>query len=506
MERSSHYYEKEIKKNQREFFRLVNKIPKTASNVHKQQLAWAAMHHANGRPTDVFSSDIIEKVFLDLAQQNSIPLAEEFDKGTVLHVMSEAYTYGGHTRCVERWISLWPEHRHSCIVMRQRHSIAFPETLREKVEASGGTMILNRFESSKSKLKIALCLRELAAHYEYIVLHVHPADPVPILAFGTSEFKRPVIYFNHATHIFWVGISIADHVADLGSCSHDITTKYREAKASSILGIPGDNNINSLNLDKTEARRAMNIPAHAKVVFSSGSHQKYAPIGSPSFKEVVSDILSAHPDAVFYIVGIEKEDHFWPELKKRFPERLVIYGKLDYATGYLQLLAASDLVIDSYPVGGGTAITDAVKAGKPVLTLHTFFQSDYLLNSKASCSTYEEFKEKAYRILHEPAYGDEIYQDVYEKWHADLSSEAWRARCQAIYDSLPACHQIHDFTSPPPPAQITRVTLITSRWATLLPARKFKEKRRKFFRIRIKKHEVIIRLFGHDLINTTKKK
>ena len=505
MERSSHYYEKEIKKNQREFFRLVNKIPKATSDAQKQRLAWAAMHHANGRPTDVFSSDIIEKVFLDLAQQNSIPLAEEFDKGTVLHVMSEAYTYGGHTRCVERWISLWPEHRHSCIVLRQRRSVAFPELLQEKVEASGGQMIVNFHNPNDSKLKIALRLRELASRYEHIVLHIH-VDPIPIIAFGTPEFKRPIIYFNHATHIFWAGISIADHVADLGSCSHDITTKYRGARASSILGIPVDDNINSLNLDKTEARRAMNIPAHAKVVLSSGSHQKFAPIGSPSFKEVVSDILSAHPDAVFYIAGVERNNYFWPELKKRFPDRLVIYGKLDYSTEYLQLLAASDLVIDSYPVGGGTAIIDAVKAGKPVLTLHTFFQSDYLLNSKASCSTYEEFKEKAYRILHEPAYGDEIYQDVYKSWLEHLNPEAWRARCQAIYDSLPECHQIHDFTTPAPPAQITRVTLITSRWATVLPPHKFREKRRKFFRIRIKKHEVIIRLFGHDLINTRSKR
>lgn len=507
MKRSSHYYEKKIKKNQREFFHLVNKIPNVASNVRKQQLAWAAMHHANERPTDVFSSDIIEKVFLDLAQQNSIPLAEEFDKGTVLHVMSEAYTYGGHTRCVERWISLWPEHKHSCIVLRQGREVAFPQTLKERVEHSGGDMMLNYNNPAKSKLKIALQLRELAAHYEYIVLHIH-VDPIPLIAFGTEEFKRPIIYFNHATHTFWVGISIADHVADLSTSSHETTVKYRGARESSILGIPVDTEVNEIQIDKKESRKALGIKDHQKVVFTSGNQRKFAPIGDISFEDVVSDILTTDPDCIFYIVGTCPNVFFWPKLKKRFKDRLIILKGLDYAE-YLQYLAASDLVIDSYPVGGGTAIIDAVKAGKPVLTLHTFFQSDYLLQSKASCATYDEFKEKAARILRDSAYGEEIYRDVHSRWLASLNPEAWRKRCQAIYDSLPLEHRVHHFTTPPPPTKVTKIALITCRWADFTTSERFTKRllelRRKYFRVRLKKEEKIVRLFGIDLINTTKK-
>lgn len=502
---SARNYTREIKRNQWKFFEFVDAIDRTSNGAKKQQLAWAAIWYAHTRPTDVFSSDVVEKVFLDLAKNNSVPLAEEFDKGSVLHVMTEAYTFGGHTRCVERWITLWPEHRHSCIVMRQRRTITFPEGLKEKVEASGGAMIVNNFDPSKSKLKIALHLRELASHYEYIVLHVHPNDPVPILAFGTEEFQRPVIFFNHATHTFWLGISVADHVADLNTWSHTITTKYRGAKESSILGIPVDNNVDSLALNKEKARKELNISADTKVIFASGSHKKFAPIGFPSFENVVSDVLSAHPDSIFYIAGIKGNEYFWPKLQKRFPNRLIIYGKLDYATEYMQLLAASDLVIDSYPVGGGTAIIDAVKAGKPVLTLHTTVQSDYLLQSKASCINYDEFKQKACRILCESAYAEEIYQDVYDKWRNSLNPEAWRARCQAIYDNLPSRHQIHDFTTPQPPEKVTQVSLVTCRWASNAAPMSFRDIRKKFFCIRIKRREVVIRLFGFDIINTTKR-
>lgn len=42
---------------------------------------------------------------------------------------------------------------------------------------------------------------------------------------------------------------------------------------------------------------------------------------------------------------------------------------------------------------------DAVKAQKPVLTLNVNLQADYLLNSEACCRSYDEFLEKAHRIL-----------------------------------------------------------------------------------------------------------
>ena len=38
---------------------------------------------------------------------------------------------------------------------------------------------------------------------------------IPILAFGVEEFKRPVLLYNHASHMAWLGKSIADLVLDI---------------------------------------------------------------------------------------------------------------------------------------------------------------------------------------------------------------------------------------------------------------------------------------------------
>ena len=76
-------------------------------------MACDAATFATKHTTDIFSSKIIEDVFLRIAQSHSIALPQSYNPNTVLHVMTEAYISGGHTRCVERWVNLFPEQKHS---------------------------------------------------------------------------------------------------------------------------------------------------------------------------------------------------------------------------------------------------------------------------------------------------------------------------------------------------------------------------------------------------------
>ncbi len=495
------FLKKRIKKNQKTFLAM-EKAVAAETNFHKQcEMAYDAATFATSHTTDVFSSEIIESVFLTLAQKCSVNLPKAYNRNTVLHVMTEAYISGGHTRCVERWIQQFPEHQHSCIVLNQKAT--FPENLKHAVENSGGKLEL--YDLNKTMLERALELRKYASQFEYVVLHIHMNDSISLIAFGTEEFTRPVIFFNHADHTFWLGVSISDYVADLNTNRNVLTLEKRGAKNASVLGIPLDNSP-LLTCDKAEARKKLGIPENKKVIFSSGQATKYDPIEKPSFYDIVTDLVSRDPDIVFYIAGAKATQIFWPELKKKFPDNLYLVGVLDYATEYPLYVSAADLVVDSYPVGGETSMIDAVKVGKPVLTLNVNLQADYLVNSKACCHSYSEFLAKAHHILDDKGFAAEIYQNVYEKFKLEADPKVWHEKCKDVLAQLPEKHQIYSFERPLPDYDITPFSLETCRWTEPIGAECdfkawFNKIRKSLIRIRFRKYEKIIRICGFYLLN-----
>lgn len=490
-----------IIKNQKKFLNMEEAIVREKDLNKQYNMACDAATFATKHTTDIFSSKIIEDVFLQVAQSHSIDLPQNYNANTVLHVMTEAYISGGHTRCVERWVNLFPEQKHSCVILNQK--AVFPVQLKEIIENKGGNLTL--YDVGKPLLERALDLRKYASLFEYVILHIHMDDPISLIAFGTKDFKRPVVFFNHADHAFWLGVSISDYVADLNTDRNLLSLEKRGVQRASVLGIPLDNT-QLLTLSKEEARRRLGISEDKRIVFSSGQATKYDPIGEPSFYNIVKDMVIKDPNIVFYIAGAKPTQIFWPELKKKFPENLYLTGTLDYATDYPLYLSAADLVLDSYPVGGETSMIDAVKARKPVLTLNVNLQADYLVNSEACCRSYDEFLEKAYRILTDKTFAERIYQDIYEKFELETDPSTWRKKCRYILSQLPENHSVYSFNRPNPDYDITPFSLETCRWTEPIDSnfnlKSFIKKIRKsIIQIRFKKHEKIIRIFGFSLLN-----
>ena len=500
------FFARNILQNQKIFLSKLKKVEQATPLSKRCLLAYETARFAVTHTTDIFASDVIEKTFLELAQSFSVPLPEKYEKDTILHVMTEAYTVGGHTRCVERWIAQFPEHRHSCIVLRQNGR--FPELLRTLVGDSGGKLIF--YDPMAPMVERAKELRVLASNFERVILHIHMDDPIALIAFGTEEFTRPIVFFNHADHAFWLGVSIADHVADLNLARHQITLEQRQAKAATKLGIPMESK-EQFFLQKEEARRRLSIPQNKHIVFSGGNAAKYEPLGHPDFFDIVSDMLEYDRNIIFYIAGVKGTSLFWPKLKKLYPDNLFLVGDLDYDTEFMPYLAASDLVLDSYPVCGGTFIIDAIRAGRPVLTLRTSLQNDFLIQSLAYCQNYEEFLHKAKSILKDSVYAKSLYEDVYTRWKEETDPAIWRKKCREIYAALPEKHALHSFKTPAPAATVSRCSLETCRWtdpsiAKPIWKKKFKEFRNWLLCIRWKKYEKAVRILGMSLYRNKSEK
>lgn len=468
-----------IKNNQGSLLKMISAIRKEKDLKRRCVLACEAASFAMLNNSDIYVSDVIEAPFLELAEKIDVPLQASYVEGTVLHVATEVYLTGGHTRCIERWIQLMNKQKHSCYLLNQGSDV--PELLRELVSENQGELIVA--DKEESMVARAKKLRAYASSFQYVVLHIHMNDPISLIAFGTNQFKRPIIYFNHADHIFWFGASIADYVADLSEVRHEITKQGRNIERAYLLGIPTEDKINETSATysasdlQISARSDLQLPLEGKVIFSSGDAHKYSPIGRPNFADIIREIAAQNPDAFFCLAGPKPEQELWKNLEPDVLSRVRFTGYLDYATEYPKYLAAADMVLDSYPVNGSTSSIDAIEAGKPILALEAAFIQDFLARSDGACHSLSELVTKVTKVLNDAEYARGILDNTRAWWKKYVDSEKWKERCETLYSLLPTTHSVYSIIVPEIPKKSSPVSVVTVMW-TRRPINRWKRLRR----------------------------
>ena len=117
--------------------------------------------------------------------------------------MTEALSTGGHTRVVSEWVKNTSESAiHGVVITAQQQPI--PKDLFNSLKSNGGW---HKFlmDYSQNMLIRSYLLRQLSRDWaDVVVLHIHPSDTISFIAFGCTG-GPPVILFNHAGHLFWLG-------------------------------------------------------------------------------------------------------------------------------------------------------------------------------------------------------------------------------------------------------------------------------------------------------------
>ena len=281
--------------------------------------------------------------------------------GHVVHVLSQAYSAGGHTRLVWRWIENDTAHINS-VVLTGQQGIPVPRQLTDAVAASGGH-IVSLGESSSSLLVRAAELRCLAeSGADTIVLHVHPYDVVPSIALVDVPAK--VVFLNHADHVFWVGIAIADVVADIRPAGQQlsVTERNRSGSLSTIVPIPLA--APPAN-DRQLARERLGLAQDAVVIISIASGYKYGALPGHHFIDIHRDFVLAHPEVVLLVVG-PASDGRWQAISDDTDGRFKAVGMV---RGLEDYYGAADIYVDSIPFASLTSLLDAAVRGIPVLAL-----------------------------------------------------------------------------------------------------------------------------------------
>jgi glycosyltransferase involved in cell wall biosynthesis len=125
------------------------------------------------------------------------------------------------------------------------------------------------------------------------------------------------------------------------------------------------------------AKSKFGIPENDLVVMSCGRPFKFQDQG---FWISILDVLRVHPNTRFVVVGIDTSPSFLDRrLTPDIAGRVRMIGRVK---DFHSLLSMADVVVDTYPSGGGMTVVDAMAMGIPVVSfrhnyMRMFSQTDW---------------------------------------------------------------------------------------------------------------------------------
>jgi hypothetical protein len=271
-----------------------------------------------------------------------------------LHVISESYDYGGHTALLEALVAMQ--------VPQQRIAIAVTTSATPRFSARCAQLGTPLYRLRGRLLDKAVGLVALGRRAARIMLHIHPDDLGAALAARVLRDEgRRVVFLNHADHVFSFGPGAADIVAEISGFGWRLTAERRMVRAQHFLGIPLTHLPTALA--PSEVARAI---AEGPIL-SIGHARKYRPAGTQNFPAFLMELMR-RTDRTVELIGPSPADPWWQPVLARHGDRLRLRGPLPYEETCRRLSAAA-CYVDSFPVTGGSALTQGLMAGKAVFAL-----------------------------------------------------------------------------------------------------------------------------------------
>lgn len=330
-------------------------------NVSRNAYKFAAIASWSWYHPGFYQSPEIENMLLECAdklpKEEYVIKNENNKKRKVLHVLSEGYSVGGHTRLAKNWIKSDDDSIHSLVTTWQLGST--PQWLLDEIKKSGGWTFSLETVSDKH-VERAAKLRRLAYEWaDIVVLHIHMMDPIPVIAFGIDG-GPPIIYMNHGDHCFWLGASIADLVVDLRISGQKLTLTRRSCNNSCILPIPLEA---KKSFNKNEIKEKYKIKKNEIIILTIASNYKFRSINNYNYINIIKDIINSIDNCRAYIIG-PNDTGKWHEINIETGGKIQALGVLTEIEEFYQM---ADVYLDCFMMGSMTSLLDASKYGIPII-------------------------------------------------------------------------------------------------------------------------------------------
>jgi hypothetical protein len=425
--------------NRERYGHLVGVVSRFAAEGDHESVMRAAALAANyawGAPTGMIADPALERtVVASVCGARRVELDGARRTGRVLHVLTEAYDLGGHTRLAWRWIERDPR-RTDVALTAQRDPV--PANLLAAVERSGGTV--HDLRSSSHELTgRARTLRGLLDDVDLVVQHAHPWDPVPLVAANLPGPRPPVVLENHAEHTAWIGLGGADVVSDYHAFSHRVSHGLRGVPTSRLGLVPIPLDEHAAPSPREDLRRRLGLRPGTVVGLTVASPHKLAPMWGRGMSALLDRALTWCRQLTVVLVGPPATGP-WAKLASRHPGRVLALGPVPDAAPYY---AAADLYLDSYPSRSGTAVLEAALHGLPVLSLADLgeahghgqlYQADSPgLTANPRAASQEQYTSMLRRLVDDAGLRAERGAAVRDAVRAAHCGEGWSGAMEALY-------------------------------------------------------------------------
>jgi glycosyltransferase involved in cell wall biosynthesis len=399
---------------------------------------FASLHHPG-----CFTSPELETVTRALGavidgetRDGDAPLLGSLPPQRVLHVFTEAYEIGGHTRLATRWIRLDSNRVHCVVTTRQRGDV--PAELRAAAEASGGSVATVR--DDRSLLATASRLAALADSFDAVVLHVHPSDVVPSIAFSSHRPRPPVLFVNHADHVFWLGTSVADVVVCLRQSGHLIARTRRGIDESRLLDMPIPLILSQRTMTRKDAKQALDIvPGHV-VLLTVAAEYKFESRRPTGFLDLVVPVIGEQESTTLLAVG-PTDSGRWHEANKLTAGRVRPLGVLPDPALHRD---AADIYLDSTPFASITSLLESAALGTPCLAYvggrdpgsPSVSDPHLVVDAILRAQNPAEYRRLLVRLISEPEFRAEVGAGLASRVREAHSTDRWLARLEEVYEQL----------------------------------------------------------------------
>lgn len=280
----------------------------------------------------IFDSNDIELHLITLANEQMQLNQDEIELDS-LHVMTEAYSSGGHARLAMKLAGMHEEPP-DLLVVNSIESRDLEKELKKVFKNISNPI----FESARNKVEK---IHQICSRYKKIFLHIHPDDIFTVVACGclSKKWNGVVHFINHSDHTFSYGATISDIYFQISYFGIQRDFHKNIKGVQSFLGIPLDIP-DSIPLKST---------AKQPQFLTGGSPWKYNFIKDGRFNKLLKSLRERYSGSIFIGIGTKIKGLKNFQIESHFK--------------YKQILKKASYYIDSYPVPGGSAFTEAFYEG-----------------------------------------------------------------------------------------------------------------------------------------------